>query len=475
MPLLLLLYSRVCFFCLIIIPKSQLQYANGTVDPGLMGTWNIDRPQKKFLKPPAAPGPKGFMYGVMVVCPRRPRDGWQEPLESFCKQLEEDSNRVNVPLTRGGVPMGCTDDRAKMTDILKKMSNGGARIVVVPMMADDIYGAIKLAADSIGVLTQCIKWKNVERPPRGFQMNVMLKVAAKLGGTNHCLQSRATGTVRSQFQSPPASLSWVMDEPCMLVGVDVSHPESGSDTPSLAAVVGSMDGSAWQYAAHISAQTGRVEMVDALEDAFDGLLKSFKARNNRMPRRIVVFRDGVSDAQFEQVLGNELVKIKNALALHGDVDSIKISIVICQKGHHTRLFYEDSEGTVHNPCPGLVVDASGGNQSITNSVINEFYLNSHAAIQGTCKPCKYSLIHDEIGFTLSELELLTYWTTYLYARCNKSVSYATPAYYAHWASKRAAALLQAGATFEELRHISATWSLLGGAGASRFGSSMYFI
>ena len=60
-----------------------------------------------------------------------------------------------------------------------------------------------------------------------------------------------------------------------------------------------------------------------------------------------------------------------------------------------------------------------------------------ALSQGTAKPCKYALIFDEIGFKLSELELLTYWTTYLYARCNKSVSYATPAYYAHWASKRA--------------------------------------
>lgn len=35
---------------------------------------------------------------------------------------------------------------------------------------------------------------------------------------------------------------------------------------------------------------------------------------------------------------------------------------------------------------------------------------------------------------ISELELLTYWTTYLYCRCNKSVSYATPAYYAHVSS-----------------------------------------
>ena len=33
-----------------------------------------------------------------------------------------------------------------------------------------------------------------------------------------------------------------------------------------------------------------------------------------------------------------------------------------------------------------------------NRALNEFYLNSHVAIQGTSKPCKYSLIYDEIGF-----------------------------------------------------------------------------
>jgi hypothetical protein len=42
----------------------------------------------------------------------------------------------------------------------------------------------------------------------------------------------------------------------------------------------------------------------------------------------------------------------------------------------------------------------------------------------------------QIGLKMSELQLLTYWTTYLYCRANKSVSYAAPAYYAHWASKR---------------------------------------
>jgi hypothetical protein len=28
---------------------------------------------------------------------------------------------------------------------------------------------------------------------------------------------------------------------------------------------------------------------------------------------------------------------------------------------------------------------------------------------GTAKPCKYTLVYDEVGFKVRELELLTYW------------------------------------------------------------------
>jgi eukaryotic translation initiation factor 2C len=122
------------------------------------------------------------------------------------------------------------------------------------------------------------------------------------------------------------------------------------------------------------------------------------------------------------------------------------------------LVYEETPNNYINVCPGVCVDASGGTASISSATFNEFYLNSHSAIQGTAKSCKYSLLYDEIGFKISELELLTYWSCYLYARCNKSVSLATPAYYAHWASRRAKYLFTAGASEGELANISQTWS-----------------
>ena len=49
-------------------------------------------------------------------------------------------------------------------DVMKRIHSMGARIVIV-LLNFDCYSTIKLAGDSCRLVTQCIKWKNVERPP----------------------------------------------------------------------------------------------------------------------------------------------------------------------------------------------------------------------------------------------------------------------------------------------------------------------
>ena len=214
------------------------------------------------------------------------------------------------------------------------MQAHGARILIV-ILTGDYYCSVKYEADRMGMMTQCLKWKNILKSPRGFHMNVMLKVNTKLGGTNHTLASRLSPdeahAAPATFQDPPASLSWVFDKPCMLVGIDTSHTEPGSNKMSVAAVVGSLNGQASQYAAHISAQAPRVEMVAALTEAMFSLLSTFKSKNQgRMPEHIIVYRDGVSEGQFEEVLDKELKSLKQALAEHGDLNC-KIAFIVCQK------------------------------------------------------------------------------------------------------------------------------------------------
>ncbi len=64
------------------------------------------------------------------------------------------------------------------------------------------------------------------------------------------------------------------------------------------------------YMMHVQAQIrlanrviGSAEVVENLDVIVKNMLVSFKTRCGFVPRRIIVFRDGVGDTQFPEVLG----------------------------------------------------------------------------------------------------------------------------------------------------------------------------
>ncbi|KAJ8431266.1 hypothetical protein Cgig2_011119 [Carnegiea gigantea] len=67
----------------------------------------------------------------------------------------------------------------------------------------------------------------------------------------------------------------------------------------------------------------------------------------------------------------------------------------------------------------------------------DFYLCSHARIQGTSRPAHCYVLWDENNFTADGIQSLTNNLCYTYARCTRSVSVVPPAYYAHLAAYRA--------------------------------------
>lgn len=155
-------------------------------------------------------------------------------MESF----ERESNTLGLPLVQEGI-QGCVSDDNKIHTKLMEMVRGRCSFGLV-LLCGDFYGKVKFAADSLQLVTQCIKWKNVMKPPSSYFGNVLLKLNAKLGGVNHTLASRlpqSNWPSKPVFQQPPASLSWLFDKPCMLIGIDVSHPETFSSSASVAAVV----------------------------------------------------------------------------------------------------------------------------------------------------------------------------------------------------------------------------------------------
>ncbi|KAG6673180.1 hypothetical protein I3842_16G098200 [Carya illinoinensis] len=167
------------------------------------------------------------------------------------------------------------------------------------------------------------------------------------------------------------------------------------------------------------------------------LLISFRSATGQKPKRIIFYRDGVSEGQFYQVLLFELDAIQKACASLEPNYQPPVTFVVVQKSHHKRLFANNhhDHNTVDrsgNILPGTVVDSK-----ICHTTELDFYLCSHPGIKGTSHPVHYHVLWDENKFTADGLQSLTNNLCYTYARCTRSVSIVPPAYYAHLVAFRA--------------------------------------
>lgn len=85
----------------------------------------------------------------------------------------------------------------------------------------------------------------------------------------------------------------------MMVGIDVTHPkDSTKGVPSIAAVVASVDDQFVQFPASLRMQKANKvkEMLDELKEMMVERLEAYQQRNRgKLPERIFVYRDGVSE------------------------------------------------------------------------------------------------------------------------------------------------------------------------------------
>uniref|UniRef100_A0A915K8F7 Piwi domain-containing protein n=1 Tax=Romanomermis culicivorax TaxID=13658 RepID=A0A915K8F7_ROMCU len=226
------------------------------------------------------------------------------------------------------------------------------------------------------------------------------------------------------------------DGTTMFMGIDVTHPgPTDRHTPSIAAVVSTIDPRPARFGASINVQKFRREALTYVTDAIRDRIYAFYAQCGKAPMRIVVYRDGVSEGQFVGVLKEEVNKIRAACQEMSVGFKPKITFIVVQKRHHTRFFCMDQRdmcGKARNIPPGTVVDSE-----ITNPESYDFFICSHFGIQGTSRPSHYHVLLDENKFTPNDLQQMTYFLCHMYARCTRSVSIPAPVYYAHLACARA--------------------------------------
>ncbi|XP_021356158.1 protein argonaute-2-like isoform X11 [Mizuhopecten yessoensis] len=374
---------------------------------------------------------KQFFSGIeirvwAIACFAPQRTVREDALRNFTQQLQRISNDAGMPIV--GQPCFCKyatgpDQVEPMFRYLKNTYQGLQLIVVVLPGKTPVYAEVKRVGDILfGLATQCVQAKNVNKTTPQTLSNLCLKINVKLGGINNILL--------------PSIRPNVFREPVIFLGADVTHPPAGdASKPSIAAVVGSMDAHPSRYSATVRVQQHRQEIIQELSTMVRELLIHFYKATRFKPTRIIFYRDGVSEGQFAQVLSHELRAVREACMKLEMGYQPGITFIVVQKRHHTRLFCADRKdqiGRSGNIPAGTTVDVG-----ITHPTEFDFYLCSHAGIQGTSRPSHYHVLWDDNRFQADELQTLTYQLCHTYVRCTRSVSIPAPAYYAHLVAFRA--------------------------------------
>lgn len=264
------------------------------------------------------------VYGLGKEAPLNPR-GFEAPLPG-----PENANDVSIQ------------------NIFRIMVKAGVKIVLVvlPKKSPVTYARVKYWADvKAGIHSVCVLEQNLNLGAQ-YYANVALKFNLKCGGVNSLLSSQ---------------LGFLNDGNTMVVGIDVTHPPTNSleGSPSIAAVVASVDSQYGQWPGSIRCQEPKKEMVSALNFMMQERLNLWIRRNERGPAKILIYRDGVSEGQYKTVLEDELRQIRDACKeVYQHNPQPQITIVVVGKRHHTRFYPMDAKAAdgKGNPLNGTVVD-----------------------------------------------------------------------------------------------------------------------
>ncbi|RHY23498.1 hypothetical protein DYB32_009171 [Aphanomyces invadans] len=404
------------------LPPPAMLYANNKTETPRDGAWNMRNLalfQSMAFK----------SYAIMSLCDnRRVTDGdvydFFNALVTHMKGLGMSPPSAKPPLVNS---RGRQDSIERMFNeaITNATQVYGVRpdivFCVAPMQNAQNYTDLKRASDTVfGIPSQMMLAKHLPKQNPMYMSNLLLKVNTKLGGRNTVCKD---------------PLPKISTEATIIFGADVTHPGAmDKSRPSVAAVVASTDRWGVRHAAAMRRQGHRVEQIEDLESMAVELLKAFYSETKRKPSQILFFRDGVSEGQFQMVLNYEITALHAACAKLEPGYRPKITFVVVGKRHHTRFFptsaqHADRSGNVK---AGTVIDTG-----VCHPTENDFYLMSHAGLQGTSRPAHYHVLLDEIGFTPDELHNLAFRLTHTYARCTRSVSIVPSVYYAHLLAFRA--------------------------------------
>lgn len=358
----------------------------------------------------------------------------------FCYYLKSFGLNMSSPMILFRPKQALLDSEKGITDLIKDCHAKMRRELRLIMFIIDsnstaLNRLIHLSFDDHPQTTAtCLRVDSIlnTRQHRSIYRTLAHKVNARLGGTNVTYNSRTLTQLH------------LRKEDLLIIGLDVTHPDNELSGVSIVGCAYTCSSDLFRHRSLVWPQTARKEIICKMDALMKRILTDYREKNGRLPRQVIVYRDGVSHEEFEKVRSIEVVKanaILSELSIQTSEPKPNLSYIIAQKRHTMRFFQVSSKNMAYNPPGGTLID-----KDVVNNE-NEFYLYSNTSPQATSRPLHYHVLVN--GLSIEVLQKLTYFLCFNFGKCSGTLSMPSSLKYAHNAAYDARNRVLAAREFSE--------------------------
>ncbi|XP_055839653.1 protein piwi [Episyrphus balteatus] len=343
---------------------------------------------------------RSFRDNAMFTTPSRGLDRWavvapnrsSRDVRNFVDSLIRAASGMQFQIRRPRENLIFDDRNHSYVKAIEDCANDDPQLILclVPNNNADRYGSIKKkSCVERAIPTQVITHKTATNQ-RGL-MSVATKVAIQI----NCKLGYAP---------------WMIELPLsglMTIGYDIARA-TRDKSKAYGALVASMD---MKTNATFYSTVSPCHSADSLSNELTisvmKALKQYQREHEKLPARILMYRDGVGEGSLNQLVEHEVKELVSKLEkIYKDQSDkpLMFAYIVVSKQINTRFFARG-----RNPPPGTVVD-----DVITLPERYDFYLVSQSVRQGTVSPTCYNVVYSNIKLTPDQLQVLTYKMTHLY-------------------------------------------------------------
>lgn len=271
------------------------------------------------------------------------------------------------------------------------------------------YEAAKRVFTRFEVVSQvATSMKLTSKNTMSFVTKIAIQIAAKLG--------------HAPWRVPINSFPGQTGADVMFVGIDAAN---GSGGTRVLAMISTVDGTRCE---HYWNQSRRFRDCDAgaiIKEMTLEAIEAHKMKNGKYPAHVIVYRNGVSDAELRGIEAPRTGEYAQMMAAFEDrrISPFLDYILVIRTGT-LRLFSDKG-----NPAPGTVVDSlitSNPHDPTLGAPRSDFYMVSQKTNEGCVRPTHYRIIVNSSFLTRENLEEITYKLAHLYYNWTGTVAVPAP-------------------------------------------------